>query len=122
MELRRYKDILAIKSPQGDMVGFHARNMEVAELSSELWAALQSPDSDVGSDDEAVHIDRGKPVRAVPADAGGRQSVVSHFYPCIANRLTMRREPVGCMARSVRRRAVANRPNLRFRAVCRTFP
>lgn len=45
--MQRFKDILAIKTPEGRFVGFHARNLEVAELSSEAWDVLGNPtDSD----------------------------------------------------------------------------
>lgn len=36
-ESRRYGHILALKNPQGRILGFHSRNLEVAELSTELW-------------------------------------------------------------------------------------
>jgi uncharacterized protein len=36
-ELRRHNDILAIKTDDGRYVGFHARNLEVASLSEDLW-------------------------------------------------------------------------------------
>lgn len=39
MELRRYNDILALKT-DNSLVGFHARNLEVAEISEELWNSL----------------------------------------------------------------------------------
>jgi len=37
MELRRYKDILALKSEEGTLLAFHARNMEVAQISETTW-------------------------------------------------------------------------------------
>lgn len=37
MELRRFNDILAMKTSQGAYVGFHSRNLEVADISEELW-------------------------------------------------------------------------------------
>ncbi len=40
VELRRYKDILAIRGPSGVTVGFHARNLEIADLDDEAWQAL----------------------------------------------------------------------------------
>ncbi|HRO67378.1 MAG TPA: radical SAM protein, partial [Pseudobdellovibrionaceae bacterium] len=41
MELRRHKDILAIRAHGTAVpVAFHARNLEVAEISSEAWNAL----------------------------------------------------------------------------------
>lgn len=42
MELRRYQDILAMKSAQGAFVAFHARNLEVADISEQLWESMQS--------------------------------------------------------------------------------
>lgn len=45
MELRRWNDILAIKTPAGKFIGYHARNLEVAELSEELWSVLHSSSS-----------------------------------------------------------------------------
>lgn len=36
MQLRRFNDIIAIKTPQ-EIVGFHARNLELAEVSIEAW-------------------------------------------------------------------------------------
>ena len=40
MELRRYKDILATRTPSGEIIGFHARNLEIAELDDSVWNAL----------------------------------------------------------------------------------
>ncbi len=40
MELRRFKDILGVKSEDGTILGFHGRNLEVAEISREAWSAL----------------------------------------------------------------------------------
>lgn len=37
MEFKRHNDILAIKTEDGRYLGFHARNLEVASLSQELW-------------------------------------------------------------------------------------
>ncbi len=39
MELRRWNDIVAIKTNEGKFVGYHSRNLEVAELSEEIWKA-----------------------------------------------------------------------------------
>ncbi len=39
MELRRFNDILAIKTDEGKFVGYHSRNLEVAELSEQVWKA-----------------------------------------------------------------------------------
>lgn len=44
MEIRRFKDIIAIRSPSGigsdEVVAFHASNLEVAELSDEAFAQM----------------------------------------------------------------------------------
>lgn len=40
MEIRRYKDIVAFKWGQKAPIGFHSRNMEVAEMSLEAFQAL----------------------------------------------------------------------------------
>lgn len=40
MELRRYNDIVAIKQDQGPALALHARNLEVADISEELWQQL----------------------------------------------------------------------------------
>lgn len=37
MELRRYKDILALNSGEGPLLAFHARNLEVAQISEAAW-------------------------------------------------------------------------------------
>lgn len=39
---RRYKDILATRTDDGPIVGFHADNLEIAELSETMWQALES--------------------------------------------------------------------------------
>ncbi len=41
MHQRQYKDILAIKTDTGSVIGFHAKNLELAELSNEAWLALE---------------------------------------------------------------------------------
>lgn len=43
MEMRRYKDIMAIKEQGKSPVAFHARNLEVAEITEELWDSMQGP-------------------------------------------------------------------------------
>lgn len=44
MELQRFNDILAMKTPDGRFVGFHARNLEIAELSEDAWEILGRPE------------------------------------------------------------------------------
>jgi len=40
VEMRRYKDILALKSEEGTLLAFHARNMEVAQISEDAWSQM----------------------------------------------------------------------------------
>lgn len=42
MEFRYFKDIVALKMESRAPLAFHARNLEVAEISEELWSALES--------------------------------------------------------------------------------
>ena len=41
MEYRRWNDILALKTNDGKVIGFHSRNLEVAELSEDLWNTMR---------------------------------------------------------------------------------
>lgn len=41
MELRRHKDIIAFKDKSADLIAFHARNLEVAEISAEVWEDMK---------------------------------------------------------------------------------
>lgn len=41
MEQRRYKDIVAFKWDQGTPLAFHARNLEIAEISEQAWAGMK---------------------------------------------------------------------------------
>lgn len=46
MEFRRFKHIIAIKTgegPESRLTGFHSHNMQVAELTPELWTAMTEP-------------------------------------------------------------------------------
>ncbi|WP_373998256.1 radical SAM protein [Bdellovibrio bacteriovorus] len=45
MEQRRYKDIVAFKWGQSAPLAFHARNLEVAEISEETWSTMQVPEN-----------------------------------------------------------------------------
>ncbi len=42
MERRNFQNIMAFKTPAGKVLGFHARKLEVAELSGEAWTELSS--------------------------------------------------------------------------------
>lgn len=46
MELRRFKDIIGIRNG-AEILGFHARNLQVAELDENAWEALQNSDSPI---------------------------------------------------------------------------
>jgi uncharacterized protein len=41
LQLKRMENILAIRGPNGRVIGFHAGNLEVAKLSEESWSALK---------------------------------------------------------------------------------
>jgi uncharacterized protein len=41
-ESQRYKNLLALKTPQGSVLGFHLENLEVARLSEEAWQSLSA--------------------------------------------------------------------------------
>lgn len=45
MEQRRFGDIMAFKTGNQPPVAFHARNLEVAEISEELWTSFANPQS-----------------------------------------------------------------------------
>ncbi|MEZ0392331.1 MAG: hypothetical protein ACAH59_08960, partial [Pseudobdellovibrionaceae bacterium] len=40
MEVRRFNNILGFKSKAGPIIGFHASNLEIAEISEELWQTI----------------------------------------------------------------------------------
>lgn len=42
MDIRRYKDLIAVKNSPDQIWGFHAHNLEIASLTPELWQALES--------------------------------------------------------------------------------
>ncbi|UOF00906.1 radical SAM/SPASM domain-containing protein [Bdellovibrio reynosensis] len=48
MQLRRHKDIIAIKNGANAPVAFHARNLEVASVSEEVWASMAPTTFDNG--------------------------------------------------------------------------
>lgn len=54
MELRRYKDIIGIRNG-AETLGFHARNLQVAELDETAWNALQDAEAPARSELEAWH-------------------------------------------------------------------
>ena len=40
MEVRKFKDLIALKRGNGTVLGFHSRNMQVAKLTEESWSAF----------------------------------------------------------------------------------
>ncbi|WP_413575934.1 radical SAM protein [Bdellovibrio sp. HCB290] len=44
MEIRRQNDIIAFRAPGELPVAFHARNLEVADISEDLWNAISNPE------------------------------------------------------------------------------
>lgn len=40
MELRRYKNILALKTADNRLMGFHSLNLELAEIEADVWNAM----------------------------------------------------------------------------------
>lgn len=48
MQLRRHKDIIAIKNGTSNPVAFHARNLEVASVSDDLWNSMAPTSFDNG--------------------------------------------------------------------------
>jgi uncharacterized protein len=45
LALARFDQILAIQTDSGKVVGFHSRNLQVAELDPMVWNALKNPES-----------------------------------------------------------------------------
>lgn len=43
-EIRRHKDVVAFKKPSASPYAFHARNLQVAEISDEVWNSLPISD------------------------------------------------------------------------------
>lgn len=44
MQLARFENILAIRTGTGRVIGFHAHNLHVARLDSQVWNALRAPE------------------------------------------------------------------------------
>lgn len=57
-EAKQLKDLHVLRRPNGDVVAFHARNLQVARLSSEAWDVLNRPwmsdDHQTAHQDEAL--------------------------------------------------------------------
>lgn len=56
MELARYDNIIAIKTDEGKVVGFHAHNLQVAHLDEAVWEALRSPETSLPEVQDEIAI------------------------------------------------------------------
>jgi uncharacterized protein len=52
MDIRRSDQIIALKMGDGEIIGFHSSNLEVAELSEELWETLTKPGKDIEAEEQ----------------------------------------------------------------------
>ena len=43
-QIRRHKDVVAFKKATGELYAFHARNLQVAEISDDLWNVMPEGD------------------------------------------------------------------------------
>lgn len=50
MQLKRFQNILAIKTDDGRFVGFHATNMQVAQLDQGVWNAMAAPSTELSEE------------------------------------------------------------------------
>jgi uncharacterized protein len=55
MNLARYQNIVAIKTASGKILGFHARNMQAAQLDDLAWKALTQPDASTSEAEEELN-------------------------------------------------------------------
>jgi uncharacterized protein len=53
LEIRRWDNIVAIKTEQGNLLGFHSYNLEVAEISENLWQELAEPTNKISDSHSA---------------------------------------------------------------------
>lgn len=61
MKLARFDDIVAIHTRSGDVIGFHAHNLQVARLDKAVWTALKEPakaDAGVRAELEQWNLER----------------------------------------------------------------
>ncbi|MFZ4403673.1 MAG: radical SAM protein [Pseudobdellovibrionaceae bacterium] len=54
VELKRYKDIVAFKSMDNEVIAFHSKNLEVAEISDELWQEMPKAQFSTADQNENV--------------------------------------------------------------------
>ncbi|MEN0058847.1 MAG: radical SAM protein [Bdellovibrio sp.] len=85
MESRAYKDIIAFKWEQGPALAFHARNLEVAEISEQTWSALKkTPENDFSALNElqAWEAEENAEARPAPRESHIRTIVINVTQIC----------------------------------------
>jgi uncharacterized protein len=83
MEIRRQNDIVAFKWQDLSPVAFHARNLEVAEISDELWAEMSTPaDPELGEALEAWDQEENPAVKLGKATFGIRSLTINVTQIC----------------------------------------
>lgn len=83
MEQRRFKDIIAFKDGQNAPMAFHARNLEVADISEELWDHLGGgADTALQSIIEAWELENNPEVLSGKKEQAIRQLVLNVTQIC----------------------------------------
>jgi len=83
MEIRRQNDIVAFKWQGLNPVAFHARNLEVAEISDELWTELDRPsDPELGEALEAWNLEDNPDVKLGKMGFGIRSLTINVTQIC----------------------------------------
>lgn len=84
MEQRRYKDIIAFKWNQGAPLAFHARNLEVAEISDETWNSMQQdlPSSEASSELMSWEEENSSDVKSGKLQPGFRSLTINVTQIC----------------------------------------
>lgn len=79
LELKRMNEILALRTPSGRVVGFHASNLEVAQLSEQAWKSFQeAPVSEVLDWDK----EKNPRVRSATKAQGARSITINVTQVC----------------------------------------
>ncbi|KYG67457.1 radical SAM/SPASM domain-containing protein [Bdellovibrio bacteriovorus] len=83
MEQRRFKDIVAFKEGQNAPMAFHARNLEVAEISEELWNQLENgSDASLQAQIEAWELENSPEVLRGKSTRNIRQLILNVTQIC----------------------------------------
>lgn len=85
MEQRRFKDIVAFKWEQGAPLAFHARNLEVAEISDEVWESLlnsQDPSTEAFDELAAWELEDSPDVKSGKLELGIRSLTINVTQIC----------------------------------------